>query len=131
MEEVLYPTIITIAEDGVYEVDIPDFNLELGAYGETPEDALSMALDVLVSSINETDKLPTPSSILTLQKGLKDNQFIGTVAFNPIFQKSLIKQVYKNRTVTLPTWLDSLGKNKNLNFSRILQDGIKRELGIE
>lgn len=131
MEEVLYPTIITIAEDGIYEVEIPDFNLELGAYGETPEKAISMAIDVLVSIIDETKKLPKPSNILELQKGIKSNQFIGTVAFNPIFQKSLIKQVYKNRTVTLPTWLDSLAKNKNLNFSRILQDGIKRELGID
>jgi post-segregation antitoxin (ccd killing protein) len=34
------------------------------------------------------------------------------------------------KTVTIPSWLNEAGMKKKLNFSKILQDGIKKELGI-
>ena len=44
-----YPLIITYTSDEYYEVNIPDFKLELGAYGETEEEAIDMAKNVIVS----------------------------------------------------------------------------------
>lgn len=35
-----------------------------------------------------------------------------------------------NKTLTLPSWLNELGIKNKLNFSKILQDGVKKELGI-
>ena len=43
----------------------------------------------------------------------------------------MIKEVYKNKMLTIPTWLEALAKNKNINFSRVLQEGLKKELNIK
>ena len=56
-KEVIYPVIVTLTEDNFYEVNIPDFNLELGAYGETIEEAMNMALEVVSTMIYETGKI--------------------------------------------------------------------------
>ncbi|AKC96005.1 hypothetical protein VC03_05915 [Sneathia vaginalis] len=130
-KEVIYPVIVTLTEDNFYEVNIPDFNLELGAYGETIEEAMNMALEVVSTMIYETGKIPSPSKIKELQKGLKENQFVGIVSFNPDYEYSLIKQVYKNKMVSLPSWLIELAKNKNINCSQLLQQALKKELKIK
>ena len=35
------------------------------------------------------------------------------------------------KTLTIPSYLDILAKNKNINFSQVLQNALKKELGIE
>jgi post-segregation antitoxin (ccd killing protein) len=35
------------------------------------------------------------------------------------------------KTLTVPKWLNDAAEKRNLNFSQILQEGIKRNLGIE
>ena len=35
------------------------------------------------------------------------------------------------KTLSVPEWLNELGEAAGLNFSRVLQDGIKKELNIE
>ena len=45
-----YPLIITYTSDEYYEVNIPDFKLELGAYGETEEEAIDM--EKMLLSVN-------------------------------------------------------------------------------
>lgn len=36
-----------------------------------------------------------------------------------------------NRTVTLPAWLNAKAMELNINFSQVLQEGLKRELNIK
>lgn len=45
-----------------------------------------------------------------------------------VIKESSTKSVKK--TVTIPSWLNEVGIKNKLNFSKILQDGIKKELGI-
>ena len=35
-----------------------------------------------------------------------------------------------NTTVTMPEWLKNLADTKGLNFSKVLQDGLKKELNL-
>lgn len=35
-----------------------------------------------------------------------------------------------NRTVTLPAWLNAAAQERNINFSQVLQDGLKQRLGV-
>lgn len=35
-----------------------------------------------------------------------------------------------NRTVTLPTWLNAAALERNINFSQVLQDALKTQMGI-
>ena len=47
------------------------------------------------------------------------------------YYRSLIKETYTKKTLTIPTWLDILAKSKNVNFSAILVKGLKEELNIQ
>lgn len=42
----------------------------------------------------------------------------------------LAKETYVKKTLTIPTWLDVLAKAKNINFSSVLVEGLKKELNI-
>lgn len=35
-----------------------------------------------------------------------------------------------NRTVTLPAWLNAAALERNINFSQVLQDTLKTQMGI-
>lgn len=35
-----------------------------------------------------------------------------------------------NRTVTLPAWLNFAALERNINFSQVLQDALKMQLGV-
>lgn len=35
-----------------------------------------------------------------------------------------------NRTVTLPAWLNAAALERNINFSQVLQDALKTQMGI-
>lgn len=35
-----------------------------------------------------------------------------------------------NTTVTMPEWLKNLADTKGLNFSKVLQDGLKKKLNL-
>lgn len=41
------------------------------------------------------------------------------------------KSTTVRKNVTIPSWLNEMGKNNNLNFSNLLQEATKRELKIE
>ena len=47
------------------------------------------------------------------------------------YWRTRAKEVYVKKTLTIPSWIDVLAKEKNLNFSNVLVKGLKKELGIE
>ena len=61
---------------------------------------------------------------------LEENQCIALIKIDTekVVKESSSKSVKK--TVIIPSWLNEAGMKKKLNFSKILQDGIKKELGI-
>ena len=42
-----------------------------------------------------------------------------------------VKEVYVKKTLTIPRWLDEKAKEKNISFSRVLQEALKQKMGIE
>ena len=34
------------------------------------------------------------------------------------------------RSITIPSWLDTLARERNINFSQLMQNAIRRECGI-
>lgn len=65
-----------------------------------------------------------------LKKNLRKNQEIVYISMNYLYEKSKTKIEYVKKTLTIPRDLDILGKNKNINFSQVLQEALKKELGI-
>ncbi|MDD7410159.1 type II toxin-antitoxin system HicB family antitoxin [Fusobacterium gastrosuis] len=135
-----YPAIIT-QEDNVFYIGFVDFkgNSEddfiYSTYGDSFEDALKMGLEWLILTLNDYEEekkdFPKATSIVELKKNLKDNQEITYLTFNYEYEKSLMKYHYVKKTLTIPSYLNILATNKNINFSQVLQNALKKELDIE
>ena len=134
-----YPAIITY-EDNVFYIGFPDIedNIEdcfYVTYGDNFNNAIEMGKEYLILKLenykNNKKNFPKASSILDLKKNLRDNQEIVYITLNYEYEKSLIKLSYVKKTLTIPSYLDILAKNKNINFSQVLQNALKKELGIE
>ena len=134
-----YPAIIS-HEDDVFYIVFPDIeeNIEdffYVTYGDSFNDAIEMGKEYLILKLedyeNNKKDLPKASSISELKKKLKNNQEIVYITLNYEYEKSLIKLAYVKKTLTIPSYLDMLAKNKNINFSQVLQNALKKELGLE
>ena len=126
----IYPAIFTEEKDGVL-VDFPDLpncytdgaNLEEAF--ENAEDALALALWQLEEKRAEIPAPSTPAS-LTVPNG--SSVALVRVDTLPVRQMNDTRTVRKN--VTLPGWMDTLAREHNINFSKLLQTAIRRECGI-
>ena len=134
-----YPAIIT-HEDGLFYIGFPDIeeNIEdcfYVTYGDSFNDAIEMGKEYLILKLedyeNNKKNFPKASSIIDLKNKLKNNQEIVYITINYEYEKSLIKLAYVKKTLTIPSYLDILAKNKNINFSQVLQNALKKELGIK
>lgn len=129
---VVYPAIFDFAADGI-SISFPDLP---GCFScaDTQEDALAMARDALGCWVAATKEdlgkpIPAPSDIKAI--ALEPNQSIVMVdAWMPLyFEKQRAGSVKKS--VTVPVWLNELAESAQLNFSQVLQAGLKATLGIQ
>jgi len=134
-----YPAIIT-HEDALFYIGFPDIEENIGdcfyvTYGDSFNDAIEMGKEYLILKLedyeNNKKDFPKASLVPDLKKKLGNNQEIVYVTLNYEYEKSLIKLAYVKKTLTIPSYLDILAKNKNINFSQVLQNALKKELGLE
>lgn len=144
---VIYPAIFVKEKEG-YSVLFPDFGG--GTCGENLEDAYYMATDYLGMNLldyyKENKKFPKATSLENVnvklyikeifenEKEVEEtvkNSFKSLVGLD--FQKYLkdvnVKSIRKN--VTIPSWLNEAAKRSNINFSKVLQEALERELEID
>ena len=125
----IYPAIFEYTQDGI-DISFPDLPGCLSC-AKTDEEALFMARDVLgtfLVACEDMDK-PIPRPSRALHAG--ENQVVHLVdVWLPFFRdREHSGSVKKN--VTVPMWLNSLAEQAGLNFSQVLQAGIKASLGIQ
>lgn len=144
---VTYPSIFCREEDGQYSVFFADF--EGGTCGENIEDAYRMAIDWLGINLMDyyLEKKPLPKATPIEKVNIKDslnfletekekeetakNCFVTLVGFDLVQYIKDTQKTTVRKNVTIPSWLNEMGKSYNLNFSSLLQEAIKRELEIE
>ena len=123
MKKYFYPAIFS-KEGNSYSVKFLDFE-NIFTFGDSFDDAYYMAQDALYAMLPEyKDKLPAPSFDYMKIK-VKPNEFISMVLLDPIEHSKSV-----NTTVTMPEWLKNLADTKGINFSKLLQDSIKKELNL-
>ena len=131
-DSVTYLAIFSKESDGGYSIDVPAID---GAYtcSDTFEEGIRYAQEVIALCLYDEEKEKTeyPDDINMNELDLKEGDLAVYVNVYLPYQFSLVKVVYKNKMVTLPTWLEALAKNKNINFSRVLTEGLKKELNIK
>lgn len=124
----VYPVILTPDEIG-YIVTVPDLNIN--TEGDSLPEAIEMARDAIgLWGICEEDQgrtIPEPHSVKLKHK---DNEIVTLVDidFKAYRRANENRSVRKN--VTLPSWLNELAEQNDINFSAVLQEGLKQQLHI-
>lgn len=125
----VYPVILTPAEEGGYIVTVPD--LEINTEGDSLADAICMARDAIgLWGICEQDakrKIPAPSAEPPKHEPNELCTWVD-IDFDAYRRAQDNRAVRKN--VTIPSWLNELAEQNHVNFSQVLQDGLKANLHV-
>ena len=126
----VYPVVFTKLDDG-FMAYVPD--MEINTQGDDLLEAISMARDAIgimgIDIQDEGKEVPRPSSITAIESN--DGEFVSMVDidFDEYRRAHDMRTVRKN--VSLPSYLNVKAENAGLNFSAVLQAGLKRELHID
>lgn len=122
----IYPAYFYEEETGGYSVIFPDLN-DLATCGDSLEDALTMAEDAmglyLFTALQDHDHIPEPTPLDKMPVD-KEAKFTNIVKsdLNEYAKKHSDKAVKK--TLSIPMWLNTVCEEKNINFSKVLQDAL-------
>lgn len=126
----VYPVVFTKLCDG-YMAYSPDFNIN--TQGNDLAEAISMARDAIgiVGIDMEDDKkpLPNPSAVGTIS--CSDDELVSMVDVDFTAYRRANERRTIRKNVTLPSWLNAEAEAAGINFSQILQEGLKTRLGIQ
>lgn len=130
-EFAIYPAIFDSTGEDIV-ITFPDLPGAISC-ADTEEEAVFMAKDALgawiVANEDLGNPIPAPSKVADI-KCESDKSVCLIEAWLPIFRaEQRAGSVKKN--VTVPIWLNTLAEQADLNFSQILQAGLKNTLGIQ
>ena len=124
-----YPAIFT-TEDVGFSVRFPDLP---GCYteGDTIEDAYKMAISAIGLYIqNEDDNFVFPEASAPNSITLEKDEFLVLIEFNLIEYLKNTSNKSVKKTLTIPSWLNNLAEQNNINFSNVLQNALKEQLNV-
>lgn len=129
MAKLIYPIILHPEEEGGYSVNVPD--LDIGTQGETIAECIDMARDAIglwgICEQDEHRPIPEPSNLAPTHEE-SDILTLVDVDFDAYRRANDLRTVRKN--VTLPSWLCYLAEEAGVNFSQVLQEGLKTRLHV-
>lgn len=129
-EKYVSPAVFTYEEGQEIAVVFPD--LDAATSGENDKDALFSARELLgcvMSGLEEDgEDIPAPTPLAKVACESNERVMLIDVYMPSIRLAHVNRSV--NRTVTLPAWLNAAAQEKNINFSQVLQDGLKQRLGV-
>lgn len=130
-ELTVYPAIFTkMNDDGnYYIIDFIDLKNCI-TEGETIKEAYYMAQDAMGLFLDELVKFPEPTLDFSNIE-LKENQFISFVSIDMDYYRKKYNNKSVKKTLSIPSWLDTIAEKENINFSQLLQEAIKNKLEID
>jgi predicted RNase H-like HicB family nuclease len=131
MDNYIFPALFEPCEEGGYCITFPDLP-GIVTEGNTIEEAYAMAKDALELHLwgMEDDNDPIPNPTPPNQIEVPAGGFVSLIeALMPLIRDKMANKTI-NKTLTLPKWLNDLGESRKVNFSHILQDALKKYLGV-
>lgn len=127
-----YPAVFAFdKEDNCYYVSFPDIE-NCFTDGERLPEAIEMAEDVLALMLcqMEDDKaaIPVPTDINTIKP--KNNETVSLVFADTTEYRRLYDSKAVKKTLSIPSWLNTMAERQGVNFSAVLQSALKDRLGI-
>lgn len=103
--------------------------------GDTAEEAHAAAREALEGFIyvmeQDGDDIPSPSTLDHILSQLEAGEAASEVlVYMPTVRDAMEFKAVK-KTLTVPKWLNDAAEEQHLNFSQVLQEGLKRSLGID
>jgi predicted RNase H-like HicB family nuclease len=126
-----YPAVFHYANDGI-SIEFPDLPGCLPC-AMSEDKAFSNAKEALglhlFSLEQDGDEIPEPSSATELKPGR--NEVVTLIeVFMPAIRDRVNNQ-YVKKTLSIPAWLNRRAEQEHVNFSHVLQDGLKSYLQIQ
>lgn len=129
MNNYFYPAVFTYDEESkCYIVDFIDLE-GCSTYGTNIDEAYILARDALGLYLSDLEKFPKPT-IPYNHIELKDNQFISIIEIDLLEYRKKYSNIAVKKTLSIPTWLNTLAEKREINFSQLLQKALKEELNI-
>ena len=125
-----YPAIFT-PEDGGISIHFPDFE-SCYTSAETLAEGLEMAADVLCLTLYdmEESQMQPPKSSAVNEIKTKGDEFVSLVACDTVEYRKFYDNKAVKKTLTIPSWLNTMAERAGVNFSATLQSALKHELDI-
>jgi predicted RNase H-like HicB family nuclease len=127
----IYPAIFESSNDGI-TISFPDLPGAISC-ADSEEEAVFMAKDALgawmIANEDLGNDIPKPSRLSNIAHNAGQSVCFIEV-WLPIFREEQRSGSVK-KNVTVPVWLNALAEKRNLNFSQVLQVGLKNTLGIQ
>lgn len=125
-----YPAYFHKAEEGGFWISFPDIP-ECLTQGDDMSEAYEMANDALGLALEDRIKekrIPTPTEIDKLSP--EGDAYIVLIEFDlQEYRKKHSSKAVK-KTLSIPQWLNEAAVAQNINFSQVLQEGLKAKLGL-
>lgn len=131
VERYYYPAIFNYNDENGIFITFPDLP-NCVTEGKDEIDALQSAREclgiVLLGMEEDKEDIPAPTSLKNIKTEKNEKAILIDVYMPTIRMASINRSV--NRTVTLPAWLNAMAIEKNINFSYILQEALKKEFNL-
>ena len=126
----VYPALFVVEDDGII-VTFPDLD-DTFTDGATMQEAFENAEDVLNLMLwnheEEKEEIPPPS--LPEQITVPQGATLAMIKADTLTYRKIHDTKTIRRSITIPSWLDTLARERNINFSQLMQNAIRRECGI-
>lgn len=131
MAKYIYPALFEKDENGAVCVSFPDIpgcftsgkNLQ-EAY-ENAEDALCL---MLYDREESGDSIPDPSRPADIHTS--GDSFVSVVPCDTMEYRRMYDNKAVKKTLTIPSWLNTMAEREGINFSATLQDALRQQLRL-
>lgn len=131
MAKYVFPAIFTPEKEGGFSVNFPD--IVCFAQGEDMADAIDMAKDALCLTLYDMEERkespPEPSDIKSVK--CDKDEFVTLISCDTLEYRRYFDKKAVKKTLTIPSWLNDLAVDNNINFSNLLQTALMKELNVE
>jgi len=127
-----YPAIFEKEQEGGYSIYFPDIE---GCYTQAEDiaEGIENAGDALCLMLYELEKqekpIPESSNIKNIEVTGED--IVTLIACDTQFYKNYYEGKSVKINATIPLWLKEAGEKRHVNFSQILQNGVKEYLRLQ
>lgn len=131
MAKYVYPAIFTPEDGGSYSIRFPDLE-NCFTSGESLADGMTMAEDALCLVLYDMEEtgaeIPAASDLKAVQA--EGNEFVTLISCDTLAYRKFFNNKAVKKTLSIPTWLNTMAERQGINFSMVLQKALQQELGL-